>query len=139
MSFILDRLDESQRFCARSVAFFHDLDGPAAHRGRPGVRAILDAENGTVLERFLPMDEPMMQEYLRAYAPNWIKWDTTSRRNIAVAHRETEGNVCGVCIDVVDDQPRPVTYPCKTLLWLTWPYAEHFEYDNEWDMKDAGE
>lgn len=139
LPFICDRLDEMEEFYARFLTFFHNLDGPAAHRGRPGVRAIVDLKDGTILERFLLMDELMMQEYLRAYSPNWIKWDTASRRNIAMTHRETEGNVCGVCIDVVDGEPRPVTYPCQTLLWLAWPYAEHFEYDNEWDVKDMDE
>lgn len=44
--------------------------------------------------------------------------------------------MCGVCVDIIDDRPVPVAYPCETVRLLVSPYRRHPDFDPEWDKFD---
>lgn len=133
MPFILDRLDEDHEVIDDVIAFL---------RTQPLLRESTDVglnvtDNRRVggrraPRRFLLVERAELRAYLARYDPDRTRWDANARHNIAYEHRETEGRVCGVCIDIVDGHPQPVGYPCLTLRMLAWPYGNHYEHDDAW-------
>lgn len=132
LPFLMDRLEEDREVIDDFLDFAQEAPpgGPWVNFGTSVV------VQGRDWKGWLPLESPEVRSYLRHWEPKRTHWQQWAVHNIAVLHQETEGHVCGVCVDIIDDRPVPVVYPCDTVRLLAAPYRQHPDFDPEWDNLD---
>jgi hypothetical protein len=119
VEFLRARLDEDQR-TAQAIP----------HRGpfrlRPGADAIwVDSADDTLTVALVPIPAEAMAGHIARHDPARVLADVAAKRAIAALHPDSGWNSeCQAgCIE---------GWPCRTLLYLAAPYADHPDYDEAW-------
>ncbi|GAA4082069.1 DUF6221 family protein [Nocardioides kongjuensis] len=86
---------------------------------------------------WVPMVHRETAEFAARFNPDRAELDAAARYAIVRLHRATDDGTCRICMVVEDGRPIPIAYPCMTLRTLTWPYADHPDYDKSWEEDDA--
>ena len=133
--FLVDRIAEDQAAANALLSFAVTLPPALFPRTRedPDVVFVAGRDIGAGQpDRFLRLGHVAPAQYMSRFHLLRAQREAAAKKNIVVVHGSSGGGACSLCVAIVDDRPVPLLYPCPTLVWLTWAYADHPDFDEAW-------
>lgn len=132
--FLRSRLAEAEAVSGSALAWLNDANRRA---GRPDWPRGFGFDVVSTTEGHEPVvaawcAEPAVLAHVVLWDIHRTRWVLHMTRSVMEDHALTEGKACVRCIDVVAGRPMPCSWPCTTYRMLTWPWATHGDFADEW-------